>query len=141
LLVEDNPADVKITQRALAQLDGPAELVVARDGQEALDYLLRQGHHAAAPWSSPDLIVLDLNLPRLTGIDLLRQGRALPALALRPVVALSTARLPEDVRDAYAAGANAYLVKPHDFDHFVEMLRRVQQFWLEMAVLPPAPPG
>ena len=148
LLVEDNPADVKIMQRALSHSASRAELVVVRDGQEALDYLLRQGAYTAdrpnghplpAPWTCPDLIVLDLNLPRVSGAEVLRKVREAPPLSLTPVVVLSTSRHPEDVREAYAAGANTYLEKPRKFDHFVEMLRMVQQFWLEMAVLPPAP--
>jgi chemotaxis family two-component system response regulator Rcp1 len=142
LLVEDNPADVKIMQRALAATGGPIDLTVVRDGQEALDFLLRRGPYApdhAACWRRPDLIILDLNLPRLTGVEVLRQVRALPELALMPVVILSTSHRPEDVRDAYAAGANTYIEKPGDFDRFVEVLRIVQQYWLQTALLPPAP--
>jgi two-component system response regulator len=150
LLVEDNPADVKIMQRALTLVEGKTELVVTRDGQEALDYLLRQGPYSPSaeasvtlpgPWRIPDLVVLDLNLPRLTGIELLKQIRTSPRLCLLPVVVLSTSRRPEDVREAYSAGANTYIEKPHDFDRFVQVLGTVQQFWLEMALLPPAPAG
>lgn len=152
LLVEDNAADVKIMQRALALAPTRTELVVVRDGQEAVDYLLRQGAHGAAaeggcdsplpmPWRSPDLVILDLNLPRLTGIEVLKQIRTAPRLCLLPVVVLSTSRRPEDVREAYAAGANTYIEKPQDFDRFVEILRIVQQFWLEMVLLPPVPVG
>jgi two-component system response regulator len=153
LLVEDNPADVKIMQRALALAEARTELVIVRDGQEALDYLLRQGPYAPeaaaegsvpalpGPWRIPDLVVLDLNLPRLTGIELLKQIRTSPRLCLLPVVVLSTSRRPEDVREAYSAGANTYIEKPHDFDRFVQVLRVAQQFWLEMALLPPPPVG
>jgi CheY-like chemotaxis protein len=147
LLVEDNPADVKIMQRALAQAAGRAELVVVRDGQEALDYLLRQGAHAPshaddpahAPWRCPDLVVLDLNLPRLSGTEVLQQIRQSEKLCLIPVVVLSTSHRPEDVQTAYAAGANSYIEKPQDFDRFVEVLRTIQHFWLEMALLPTVP--
>ena len=142
LLVEDNVADVKIMQRALGQAASRSELVVVRDGQEAVDYLLRRGPYApvAHPtWRCPDLIVLDLNLPRLTGTEVLQQIRQSPELGLIPVVVLSTSRRPEDVQAAYAAGANSYLEKPQDFDRFVEVLRIIQLFWLEMALLPPAP--
>jgi CheY-like chemotaxis protein len=153
LLVEDNPADVKILQRALARAASGVELVVVRDGQEAVDYLLRQGPYArpapaerggrsaASPWRSPDLILLDLNLPRLTGVDVLKKVRGGPNCCLTPVVVMSTSRRPEDVREAYAAGANTYVEKPQDFDRFVETLRTTLQFWLETAVAPPAPAG
>jgi two-component system, response regulator len=141
LLVEDSPADVKILQRALTQTAHPVELVVMRDGQEASDYLLRQGPFSAKScngWRRPDLIVLDLNLPRLTGLEVLKVIRSTPALSLTPVVILSTSRRPEDVRDAYANGANTYVEKPLEFDRFVTVLKTLQQLWLEMAVLPPA---
>jgi len=158
LLVEDNPADVKIMQRALAQTASRVDLVVVPDGQEAVDYLLRQGQYACpekgaagadgdggqtacSAWRRPDLVVLDLNLPRLTGIDVLKKIRAVDELCLTPVVVLSTSRSPDDVRDAYCAGANTYVEKPSEYDRFVEMLRTILQFWLEIAVLPPTPVG
>jgi CheY-like chemotaxis protein len=139
LLVEDNPADVKITQRALKESGVPAELLVVRDGQEAVDYLLRQGSHAADSfWRRPDLILLDLNLPRLTGREVLDRVRATPHLRAVPVVVLTTSRLQEDVLQLYAAGANTYIEKPHDFARLVEVLRTIQRYWLEIAVLPPS---
>lgn len=138
LLVEDSPADVKILQRGLIQAGRSVDLIVVRDGQEAADYLLRRGPFAKnTAWRRPDLIVLDLNLPRLTGQEVLKLLRATPQFALTPVVVLSTSRRPEDVRDAYAAGANTYIEKPLDFDRFVNILRTLSQLWLEMAVLPP----
>src|ERR1700722_16715344 len=91
LLVEDNPADILITERALRESGFPVELLVVRDGQEAVDYLLRQGSHADQPgWRSPDLILLDLNLPRLTGREVLDRIRATPELKAVPVVVLTT---------------------------------------------------
>jgi CheY-like chemotaxis protein len=137
LLAEDNPADVKILQRALSQAGARVDLVVVRDGQEALDYLLRQGPYANGSWRRPDLIVLDLNLPRMTGFEVLRLLRSSPDLALLPVVVLSTSHRPEDVRTAYAAGANTYIEKPFDFDRFVDVLKTVLHYWLEVALLPP----
>lgn len=140
LLVEDSPSDVKILQRALSQTDHPAELLVMRDGQEAVDYLLRQGlftPKSGDGWRRPDLIVLDLNLPRLTGLEVLKVIRSTPTLRLTPVVILSTSRHTEDVREAYASGANTYIEKPLNFDRFVTILKTLQQLWLEMAVLPP----
>jgi CheY-like chemotaxis protein len=131
---------VKITQRALRESGIPVELLVVRDGQEAVDYLLRQGAHAADPaWRSPDLILLDLNLPRLTGLDVLRRIRATPHLRPVPVLVLTTSCRPEDVRDTYAAGANTYIEKPQDFARFVEVLRTIHHYWLDTALLPPIP--
>jgi two-component system response regulator len=140
LLVEDNPADVKITQRALRESAFPGELRVVRDGQEAVDYLLRQGPHAHdADWRSPDLILLDLNLPRLTGREVLERMRATPGLRTVPVLVLTTSRRHEDVQEMYAAGANTYIEKPQDFHQFVRVLQTIQRYWLETAILPPLP--
>jgi two-component system response regulator len=139
MLVEDSPADVKILQRALSQTSRPVELAVLRDGEEAADYLLHRGAFSdRRDCRLPDLIVLDLNLPRMTGLELLRLIRATPEIALIPVVILSTSRRPEDVRDAYAAGANTYVEKPLDFERFVVVIRTLQSLWLDMALLPAA---
>lgn len=140
LLVEDNPADVKITQRAVREGHLPVELVVARDGEEALDYLLRRGSFAdPADWRPPHLILLDINLPRMSGLELLKQVRASPHGRLVPVVVLSTSRRVEDVERMYAAGANTYVEKPRDFHRFVEVLRTIHAYWLALALLPPQP--
>jgi chemotaxis family two-component system response regulator Rcp1 len=137
LLVEDNPADIKITQRALRDSTLPVELIVVRDGQEAVDYLLRQGSYADNPaWRSPDLILLDLNLPLLSGQEVLARIRATPALKTVPVVVLTTSRRQEDVQEVYTAGANTYIEKPNNFRRFVEVLRIIQRYWLETALLP-----
>ena len=139
LLVEDNPADILITQRALRETVFAADLVVLRDGQEAVDYLVRGGAHAADPtWRRPDLVMLDLNLPRLGGLEVLTRIRARPALATVPVIVLTTSRRHEDVQAVYAAGANTYIEKPQDFARFVQVLQTIQRYWLEMALLPPA---
>ena len=138
LLVEDNPADIKITQRALRDSNVPVDLLVVRDGQEAVDYLLRQGEHAdTTGWRSPDLILLDLNLPRLTGREVLERIHGTPALKAVPVVVLTTSRRVEDVQEMYAAGANTYIEKPQDFNRFVQVLQTIQTYWLDTALLPP----
>jgi two-component system response regulator len=138
LLVEDNPADIKITQRALKESASIAELIVVRDGQEAVDYLLRQGAYAGqGAWRCPDLILLDLNLPRLNGREVLERIRATPALRSVPVVVLTTSSRAEDVQDVYDAGANTYIEKPPDFHRFVEILQTIQRYWLDTALLPP----
>ncbi len=137
LLVEDNSADIKITQRALQESAIPVELVVVRDGQEAVDYLLRQGAYAEQPaWRRPDLVLLDLNLPRLSGREVLERIRATQALRPLPVVVLTTSHRADEIRDLYAAGANTYIEKPQDFKRFVDVLRTIQHYWLDMALLP-----
>jgi CheY-like chemotaxis protein len=137
LLVEDNPAEVVITQRALRDSALQVELVVARDGQEAVDYLFQQGVHANSPtWRCPDLILLDLNLPRLSGRQVLERIRATPHLRKVPVVVLTTSRHPQDIEDMYTAGANTYIQKPQDFSQFVQVLRILQTYWLDTALLP-----
>ncbi len=139
LLVEDNPADIKITQRALRESELSVELVVVRDGQQAVDYLLRQGTYAHdESWHVPELILLDLNLPRLTGREVLERIRSTPMLRSVPVVVLTTSRRREDVQEVYAAGANTYIEKPQDFRRFVDVLRTIHRYWLDTAILPPA---
>jgi CheY-like chemotaxis protein len=141
LLVEDNPADVHIAQRALRESDSPVALIVVRDGQEALDYLRRRTNSDGVPWRRPDLILLDMNLPRLGGLDVLRHIRADAGLRNVPVVVLTSSRRPEDVRQMYAAGANTYIEKPQDFCRFVQVLQTIQRYWLDTALLPPSPDG
>jgi CheY-like chemotaxis protein len=140
LLVEDNPADVKIAERALRDSAMPVELIVVRDGREAIDYLLRQGAHAHnGTWRGPDLVLLDLNLPGLTGRQVLERIRATPALRSVPVIVLTTSRREEEVQELYAAGANTYIQKPQQFEHFVEVLRTIRRYWLDTALLPSPP--
>jgi chemotaxis family two-component system response regulator Rcp1 len=140
LLIEDNPADVKITQRALRESGLGVELIVVRDGEEAVDYLLRQGPHADdADWRSPDLILLDLNLPKMSGREVLQRVRATPNLRAVPVVVLTTSRRQEDIEQMYACGANTYIEKPQEFERFVEVLETIHRYWLDTALLPPLP--
>jgi CheY-like chemotaxis protein len=141
LLVEDNLADIQITRRALRESGLPVELIVVRDGEEAVNYFLRQGPFAQSPgWRFPELILLDLNLPRLTGREVLQRIRDNRIYRSVPVVVLTTSRRPEDVRDVYAAGASTYIEKPQDFARFVEVLRTIQSYWLDTALLPPEQP-
>ncbi len=139
LLVEDNPADIQITRRALRDSAVPVQLIVVRDGQEAVEYLLREGSYKNSPdWRRPDLILLDLNLPRVTGREVLQRIRSTPALQIVPVVVLSTSKRLEDVHDLYVMGANTYIEKPQDFTRFVGVLQTIQRYWLDTALLPPA---
>jgi chemotaxis family two-component system response regulator Rcp1 len=140
LLVEDNSADVKITQRALRESGLPVELIVVRDGQEAVEYLLRQGKGTeTSAWRSPDLILLDINLPRMSGREVLERIRTTPSLRAVPVVVLTTSRREEDVRQMYIAGANTYIEKPQDFQRFVQVLQTIHRYWMDLALLPPLP--
>ncbi len=141
LLVEDNPADIKITERALKESAIPVELLVVRDGEEALDYLFQRGAHAGrSNWRRPDLVLLDLNLPRLSGKEVLQQIRSSPAFRSVPVIVLTTSRRAEDIQETYAAGANTYIEKPNDFVRFVQVLQTIQRYWLDTALLPPRDP-
>jgi CheY-like chemotaxis protein len=134
LLVEDNPGDVELTREALHEVPVPCRLSVARDGAEALRFLRREGAHAGAP--RPDLVLLDLNLPRLDGRAVLAAVKQDPALRAIPVVVLTTSRAPADVREAYALHANAYVVKPADLDAHFAAVRALVEFWGAVAARP-----
>lgn len=138
LLVEDNPRDVRLTQRAFEQAEVPHELRVVRDGDEALAYLHREGGYAAADNAPrPDMILLDLNLPRMGGHELMQHVRQDVRFRHVPIVVLTTSGRPDDVRQAYDNGANAYLLKPVEFSRFTEVIGHLASFWLETVELPP----
>ncbi len=136
LLVEDNPDDVDLTQEALEEADIETELTVAEDGVEALEKLRPAGGRPGE--GAPGLILLDLNLPRKNGFQVLDEIKADPDLKRIPVVVLTTSDELRDVAAAYDAHANAYVVKPIDLDEFTQAVRRVVEFWAEIAQLPPA---
>lgn len=135
MLVEDNPADVRLAQEVFRQAGFAHELLIARDGEQALQMLRREGAYATL--ARPDLILLDLNLPRRDGREVLREAKQDPVLAPIPILVLSTSRADRDVQDCYAAHANAYLVKPVDFAEFSELSRLIKDFWLGAVQLPP----
>lgn len=138
LLVEDNPRDVRLTQRAFVQAGLLHELRVVRDGDEALAYLRREGAYKDPGTSPrPDMILMDLNLPRMSGHDVLHCLKQDPRFKHIPVIVLTTSGRPDDVRLAYAAGANAYLLKPVEFARFIEIMAQLGKFWLETVELPP----
>lgn len=138
LLIEDNPRDVKLTQRAFKQTEMMHDLRVVRDGDEALAYLHREGVYADAQSSPrPDVILLDLNLPRMGGHELLRRVKQNPRFKHVPIIVLTTSGRPDDILQAYDAGANAYLLKPVEFTRFTEVLGQLGKFWLETVQLPP----
>jgi CheY-like chemotaxis protein len=137
LLVEDNPRDVRLTQRAFKQAGLPHDLRVVRDGDEALAYLHREGAYKEAETAPrPDVILLDLNLPRMGGHELLREVKQDHRFRQVPNCPATSER-PDDVRLAYEAGANAYLLKPVEFSRFTEVIGQLGKFWLEIVELPP----
>ena len=138
LLVEDNPLDVELSTSALRDAHLANEIVVARDGVEALDYLFRRGEQAGRTGADPAVVFLDLKMPRLDGEEVLREIRADPTLQLLPVVILTSSREEQDLLNLYTLGANAYVVKPVDFEKFVTTVGKLGFFW---AVLNEPPPG
>jgi two-component system, response regulator len=139
LLVEDNPSDVALTRRALAKNRIANELVVAEDGQEALDYLFGTGVYADRSLNDlPALILLDLKLPRLDGLEVLRRIRADERTRRLPVVILTTSREDQDVAQSYDLGANSYIRKPVDFTQFLQSIEYLGLYWLVLNEPPPA---
>jgi two-component system, chemotaxis family, response regulator Rcp1 len=134
LLVEDNPADVVLTEAVLAEAKVANRLWVARDGKEAMEFLRREARHPQSP--RPDLVLLDLNLPRKGGLEVLAEMKADPALRAIPVVVLTTSSAERDVLAAYDQHVNAYITKPVDLDQFVAVVRAVDDFWLAVVRLP-----
>jgi two-component system, response regulator len=137
LLVEDNPDDEALTLRAFAKNGIMNPVTVARDGAEALDYLHRRGAHAGRPTGQPHLVLLDLKLPKVDGIEVLRAIRSEPSTRLVPVVILTSSREERDVVDSYRLGANGYIQKPVDLVQFVEAVKAVGLYWLVVNVPPP----
>jgi two-component system response regulator len=138
LLVEDNPDDAALTLRALKKNNIMNEVVVAQDGVEALDYLHGTGEYVDRNvLDLPQLILLDLKLPKLDGLEVLKRVRADERTALQPVVVLTTSVEEQDVVSSYKLGANSYIRKPVDFDQFMEAVRQLGLYWLVMNVPPP----
>lgn len=135
LLVEDDPGDVRLTMEALKSAKVLNRLSVAEDGVEALAFLRKQGRHAHAP--SPDLILLDLNLPKKDGRSLLTDIKTDPDLRRIPVVVLTTSQDEKDVLHAYNSYANCYITKPVDLKQFLAVVESIEDFWLSIVKLPP----
>ena len=139
LLVEDNPGDVKLTREALREAGVANNLTVARDGQEALQVL------TAGPGFEnrvlPDLVLLDLNLPKLSGHEVLKRVKSDERLKSIPVVVLSTSNAARDISTSYQSHANCYITKPVDYDRFIELIQGLLQFWCEVVRLPSSDPG
>jgi CheY-like chemotaxis protein len=138
LLVEDNPLDVDLTLSALGESLLANEVTVVRDGVEGLDYLFMRGKFAGRDPGLPAVVLLDIKMPKLSGIDVLRKMKADPVLKSLPVVMLTSSKEEPDLKACYALGVNAYVVKPVDFQQFVDAVKQVGAFW---AVLNHPPPG
>lgn len=134
LLVEDNPGDVRLTEEALRECGIAHRLSVASDGVEALAFLRGAGKHAAAP--VPDIILLDLNLPKKDGREVLMEIKSDPVLRRIPVVVLTTSSAADDILRAYDLHVNCYITKPVDMDRFVEVMKAIDSFWFKVVRLP-----
>lgn len=140
LLVEDNPDDQALTLRALKKNHITNEVVVAKDGVEALDYLFGTGQYAGRDASNlPELVLLDLKLPKIDGLEVLARMRADPRTKLLPVVVLTSSREERDLIDSYTSGANSYVRKPVDFTEFTDAVRQLGLYWLLINQPPPRP--
>ena len=134
LLVEDNLDDVLITKRAWKKGRINSELHVAYDGEEALDFLNKRGKYSEAP--NVSLVLLDLKMPRVNGLEVLQNIKSDKVLKKIPIVMLTTSNRNEDIEKAYEYGCNGYIVKPVSYDNFIKAVHKIEDFWLELSVLP-----
>ena len=138
LMVEDDPRDVELSLNALEEYNLANEVVVVRDGEEALNYLTYQGQYAARPSGNPAVMLLDLKLPKVDGLEVLRQVKLNEKLKMIPVVVLTSSHEEKDLVASYTLGVNAYVVKPVDFHQFVNAIKELGAFWAVINVPPPA---
>ena len=138
LIVEDDPKDVELTITALEEYNLANEVIVTRDGEEALDYLYSRGKYASRPNDLPAVMLLDLKLPKVDGLEVLRQVKSDENLKLVPVVVLTSSREEKDLISSYRLCVNAYVVKPVDFHEFVNAVKELGVFW---AIINAVPPG
>ena len=139
LLVEDNPDDEALTLRAFRKNNIRNEVVVARDGAEALDYLFARGQYAGRNAADlPQVVLLDLKLPKVDGIEVLRQVRGDPRTRMLPIVVLTSSKEDRDLSECYRLGCNSYVRKPVDFDQFINAARQLELYWLLLNESPPA---
>jgi CheY-like chemotaxis protein len=140
LLVEDNDDDVQLTLRAFRKSDLVSTVTVVRDGVEAFDYLLATGEYASRnPDVLPDLVLLDIKLPRVDGVQVLERLRSHPRTRLIPIVILTSSAEPKDLLTCYTLGANSYVRKPIDFQQFTRALHQIGSYWLQTNQAPPTP--
>jgi CheY-like chemotaxis protein len=138
LLVEDDPNDVELTLTALKEFNLANEVVAVGDGAEALDFLFKRGVFSERTNGNPVVILLDLKLPKIGGLEVLRQIRASDVLKMIPIVILTSSREEKDLNDGYGLGTNAYVVKPVEFQNFIEAIKQLGAFW---ALINEPPPG
>ena len=136
LLVEDSPSDVLLTREALRDARIANDLSVARDGEEAMAYLRREGEHADK--RRPDIVILDLNLPRKNGREVLREIKSDDSLRRIPVLVMTTSSSDRDIGECYDSHANCFLTKPIDFEEFIDVVRSMEHFWISVVRLPPS---
>jgi two-component system response regulator len=139
LLVEDNPDDEALTLRAFKKNNIGNRIVVVRDGAEALDWLFKRGAHSSRPEADPQVVLLDLKLPKVDGLEVLRQLREDNRTKLLPVVILTSSKEESDLLRGYELRANSYIRKPVDFAHFVESVKEIGMYWLVLNEPPPVP--
>lgn len=139
LLVEDNPADIRLTQEALKELRVQHRLEVAEDGIAALRYLTAVFEDQLG--TRPDIILLDINLPRMNGLEVLAVIKATEQMKTIPVIVMSSSSAHEDVASAYRLNANCYTQKPMEMEQFIDVMKNIRSFWLETALLPEGPAG
>jgi two-component system response regulator len=137
LLAEDNRKDVELTLEAMAENSLANHIIVVKDGVEALEYLRCQGKYKLRPAGNPALVLLDIKMPRMDGIEVLRNIRSDAALKRIPVVVLTSSNEEKDLVDTYDLGVNAYVVKPVDFKQFIEAVKQIGSFWAVLNELPP----
>ncbi|HPM96271.1 MAG TPA: response regulator, partial [Mesotoga sp.] len=137
LLVEDNPEDIELTLRALKKSKLANNIVVAEDGEEALDFIFARGKYSdRSVICSPKVILLDLKLPKVSGIEVLREIKKDPRTSIIPVVILTSSTQEVDIEESYKLGANSYIVKPVNFENFIQSLRQMNDYWLVLNRLP-----
>lgn len=137
LLAEDDPMDVELTLSALEEHNLANSVIVVSDGSEALDYLYRRGRFADRCEGDPVVVLLDLKMPRIDGLEVLRMVKSDPLLKNIPIVVLTSSREESDIVESYNLGVNAYVVKPVDFEKFVEAVKRISLFWILTNEAPP----
>jgi chemotaxis family two-component system response regulator Rcp1 len=134
LLVEDNPGDVRLTREVFKEAKIKNDIKVVNDGEEALAFLRKTGIHKEA--ETPELIILDLNLPKKNGREVLAEIKTDPVLRLIPVIVLTSSSAEQDILNMYSNYANCYITKPLDFEQFIEVIKSIKDFWLNIVVLP-----
>jgi CheY-like chemotaxis protein len=137
LLAEDNPKDVELALEALEENKLANDVVVVRDGAEALDYLYRRGEYSARPAGNPAVVLLDLKMPKVDGMEVLRTIKSDEQMKMVPIVMLTSSREEQDLVKSYQLGANAYVVKPIDFQQVVDAIKQLGLFWAVLNEVPP----